>query len=70
VLEVNFQIFESGIFIRYGGSNKWMILPCLSNRFLIPDRVNDIHTWAGIGQAIAFAFEDILVASCMQVGEK
>lgn len=46
-----------------------MVFSCFSNWFLIPDGMHDIHTWAGIGQAVAFAFEDILVAYGMQVGE-
>jgi len=47
-----------------------MILPSLPNRFFIPDRVNNVHTWAGVGQAVAFAFEDVLVADCVEVGEE
>lgn len=46
-----------------------MIIPCFSNRFLIPDGVDDVDAGAGIGEAVAFAFEYAFVAYGMQVGE-
>ncbi len=46
-----------------------MIFPGLPNRFLIPDRMYDVHTWPGIRQSVAFAFEDVLVAHRMEIRE-